>query len=86
MQIVGYYSIEFSSTRHLRNLAYQVFSFKASIKSSQAWESAIIAYCAMPDTGKIHPFYYFQKDDVSHPLGASHPHIQPLNCALNTSF
>ena len=77
MQIVGYYYTDFSSTRHQRNLAYRVFGFKASIKSSQVWGSAIIAYCAMPDTGEITPFYHFQKDDVSHPLGASHQHIQP---------
>ena len=40
----------------------------------------------IPDTGEILLFYYFQNDDVPRPLGASHPHIQPLNYALNTSF
>ena len=42
----------------------------------------MIASCAIPDTGEIHPFYYFHKDDVSDPLGVPYPHIQPLNYAL----
>ena len=70
------YSIGFSSTRHLGNLVYQVFRFKASINSSQLRESAIIASCAMLDTRETHPFYYyFPMYDVFPPLGASHPHI-----------
>ena len=70
MQIVGY-------ILHQGSLVYQVFRFKASVNSSQLQESAITTSCAMPDTGENHPFYYFQKDDVSPLLGASHTHTHP---------